>query len=69
MATWHQNKASAQLYHEDKWTVVLDPPNKMRFVARLKSEQLCNEWIERLRQYAPEDAENCYILPPANVGK
>ena len=67
MATWHQQKAAVNLYSEDKWTVVTDPPNQMRFLQTFETALGAREFIENLTKHQPEQAAFSYILPPANA--
>lgn len=57
MATWHQLRRPVTLYHETKWTVVVDPPNQLRTLMLFDHEQQANDYA-RTQQHA-------YVLRPA----
>ncbi len=65
MATWHQNKAlyesKGQLWHETKWSLVVDPPNDMRTITLYDTE------AEAMRDMAKY--KHCYVLRPGPARK
>jgi hypothetical protein len=62
MSTWHQDQAmkrgGVKLYHETKWTLVVDPPNKMRWLV-LHETQASAEAEKKMTPHS-------YVLRPAS---
>ncbi|MCG3778271.1 MAG: hypothetical protein JW388_0984 [Nitrospira sp.] len=65
MSTWHQDQAThrafiakkpLKFWHDTKWTVVIDPPNDMRCMARFATEEKAKEYQAK--------CPHSYILPP-----
>jgi hypothetical protein len=65
MATWHQMRARAPLYHETKWTVVDDPPNAMTTLMGFETEEGANAFVERAK--ARGSGRHMYVLPPGGI--
>jgi hypothetical protein len=66
MATWHQQQRPVRLYHDEKWTVLTDPPRGLTVSSLFNSEAEAAQFIESLKKHQPEQAAHSYILPPAN---
>lgn len=62
MATWHQKRNKAPLYHNTLWTVVSDPPNRCRALSLFRTEAGAQEYLSNLERLGK--ADHCYILPP-----
>lgn len=71
MATWHQMRNPVRLYHESKWTVVIDPPNDCRacmlfdtreaaeaYLAKVKHAYILNPQPERSNDHGTTQASN-----------
>lgn len=56
MATWHQQRNRAPLWHETKWTVVEDPPNGFMTVMRFDTAREANTFASRV--------PHTYVLAP-----
>jgi hypothetical protein len=72
MSTWHQDQAMKRnpisLFHKTEWTVVIDPPNALRYLYRTSTRALADIYILNLKANNPDIAKYAYILPPANKG-
>jgi hypothetical protein len=64
MATWHQLQRPVQLYHETKWTVVIDPPNDSAALMCFSTRDLAEVYMRGLKDNNPGAARYAYILPP-----
>lgn len=56
MATWHQMRSKTRLYHDTKWTALVDPPNDMRYAVLFDTEAEARAYCEK-RKHA-------YVLRP-----
>ena len=75
MSTWHQDQAVKRalrgkqkitpLYHETKWTVVIDPPKRMRCTALFGTVEEADEYISNLKKHG--NGDHAYTLPPGGV--
>lgn len=65
MATWHQSRNPAKLYHETDWTVVIDPPHSMRSLYRTSTRELAEVYLRGLQANNPHIARFAYILKPS----
>lgn len=63
MATWHQLRRPVRLYHDSKFTVVIDPPNNMRALMLFDTEAGAKTYLANIQARGESHA---YILPPAN---
>lgn len=63
MATWHQQRRPVQLWHETEWTVVSDPPNGLRTLARWSTEERAREHLAGLVKHG--NGAHAYVIPPA----
>jgi hypothetical protein len=73
MATWHQQKADREgraprLDHPTQWTVVMDPPGRMRALYSTSTRELAEVYLRGLRANNPAVAASAYILPPRGEG-
>ena len=64
MATWHQKRSGARLYHDTLWSVVSDPPNQCRAITLCATEHEAREYMERLKA---RGQDHVYILRPAGA--
>jgi hypothetical protein len=64
MATWHQLKSKSKLYHPTQWTVVIDPPNEMRWMYLASTRELAEVYMRNLQANNPEAYRFAYILKP-----
>lgn len=67
MATWHQQRNPARLYHATLWNVVTDPPGECTSIMQFDTEQDAREYLDRLR--ALGKAAHTYILRPASAAR
>ena len=69
MSTWHQQQADkhhpVRLYHATEWTVVIDPPHRMRALYRTSTKVLAEVYMRNLKANDPGAFHHAYILPPA----
>lgn len=66
MATWHQMKNPVQLWHPKEWTVVIDPPHRLRCCVRFKTERAATRY--RLKIIGkPISSEDTYVLSRNDV--
>jgi hypothetical protein len=65
MATWHQQRARARLYHDTLWAVVTDPPGECTSSMLFNTEQEAKAYLERIK--ALGKGEHTYVLRPAKV--
>lgn len=63
MSTWHQRQRPQRLWHETKWTLVIDPPNGQLTVERFDTPELANEQKQRLMDAGQGYV---YVLHPQN---
>lgn len=72
MATWHQQQADkrhpVRLWDETQWSVVIDPPNRMRALYLTSSKANADAYMRGLKENNPGDARYAYILAPAKKG-
>jgi hypothetical protein len=64
MATWHQLQRPTKLYHDTQWTVVIDPPNRMRGLMLFSSRDLAEVYMRNLKENNPGAYQYAYILKP-----
>ena len=64
MTTWHQEQYPVRLYHDSKWTVVIDPPNRMRALMTFVSRNLAEVYMRNLEANNPGVYPHSYILQP-----
>jgi len=65
MATWHQSKAKTKLYDPNRWAVVIDPPNEMRWMYLASTQELAEKYMRDLKENNPAAYRFAYILKPA----
>lgn len=65
MATWHQQKAGGKLYHESKFTVVIDPPNECRATVLFPNRDAAQHYMDSYLRHHPHNRPYTYILKPA----
>lgn len=66
MATWHQQQAKPfPLFHSAEWTVVIDPPDRMRALVRFSQKDLAEVYMRNLKANDPGAYTHSYILKPA----
>ena len=65
MATWHQLKSKAPLFHATQWTVLIDPPNEMRACMLFPDRELAEKYIRDARGNGSRYAAFMSILKPA----
>lgn len=58
MATWHQQRSKARLFHDTEWSVVSDPPNQGRSITTFATEAAAKKFLAISPRHS-------YILPPA----
>jgi hypothetical protein len=64
MATWHQLKAKTPLYHPTQWTVVIDPPNDLRWMYLASTRELAEVYMRNLKANNPQAYKFAFILKP-----
>ncbi len=64
MATWHQQRRPAKLYHETMWTIVTNPPNDLCTLYLEPTEQAARDRLAIWKANG-RDVRYCYILKPA----
>lgn len=64
MATWHQLRSKAKLYHATEWTVVEDPPNDTRTLTRFTAEAGAEWYLHKVKALRPHVP--AYMLKPAS---
>lgn len=64
MATWHQERRNARLYHDTQWTVVEDPPNDCRALSTFETRAAAEAWRDKIKALHP--TWRVYVLQPAN---
>ncbi len=64
MATWHQQQRSVRLYDDNKWTVVIDPPNRIRALMLFTTRNLAEVYMRNLKANNPGVYPHSYILMP-----
>lgn len=64
MATWHQLQRPVKLYHPTDYTVVIDPPNRMRALMTFSTKALAEVYMRNLKANNPGVYPHSYILPP-----
>ncbi len=63
MATWHQQRARVQLWHDTLWTVVTDPPGECTSIMRFEAESEARAFLARIQE---RGEAHCYMLAPAH---
>lgn len=67
MSTWHQANKRVRLFHETKWTVVIDPPNQIRTLMLFETKALAEVYMRGLKANNPGAAAHSYVLKPSKV--
>ena len=65
MATWHQQRNSAPLWHPTKWSVVEDPPGQCTTVSRFDTLAQAQTYLDSLKRHG--NGRNAYLLPPPRM--
>lgn len=66
MATWHQQKNRAPLYHLTQWTIVSDPPGNLTTLWLEPTEQAAKDRLA-LWSANGRDISHSYILAPSKL--
>lgn len=66
MATWHQQRSRVQLWHATQWTVVIDPPNACRAIARFDTMDQAETYLRNVRERGERHA---YTIAPQKVSQ
>lgn len=64
MATWHQLKRPAKLFHDTQWTVLIDPPGEMRALMTFTTKALAEVYMRNLAANNPRAHKHALILKP-----
>jgi hypothetical protein len=67
MATWHQLQRPTKLYHATQWTVIIDPPHRMRACMLFSTRELAEVYMRNLKANNPGAYAHSYILKPARA--
>jgi hypothetical protein len=65
MATWHQLKRPAPLFHKTLWTVVVDPPGDTRCLHTFANQRGALMFVRTLRTNQLQLAKHTFVLKPA----
>jgi len=65
MATWHQQRSKVKLYHDTKFSVVIDPPHMCRAVRLFDDETEAKRFVGNHLSHHPHNRGYVYILKPA----
>lgn len=68
MATWHQmqaRKRGVPLYHQTKWTVLIDSPGQFSHAYICDTKALAEVYMRNLEANNPGAAKHAVILRPA----
>ncbi len=61
MATWHQLRSRAPLFHQTLWTVLIDPPGAPRSAMLFETQAEADGYAAKV--------PHSLVLPPANRGQ